>query len=276
MWETVDALVSIEAPENTRELAAVPVERLTRYQRGLRPHQRARSSTRPQVGRLPVSDARAGAGRRSDAARRSPTSSTAPACSTGTRRRERMSRYAERFEAADEVRIVGERHRRAPVDRRAAGKVDAGGANMPGGEFFYLAGRGLGRGRDRLRRVPGGLRRPRGRRHPAPLRGREGRRCLGRDERGVPARAARPRRGGEPPGRARDRLQPGDHAPHEEHALRREDRRHRPSRARQRPPRRGRHEREPAPLGHRQGDASGGPRIELDGETVQENGRWLV
>ena len=39
VWETADGLVSIEAPENTRELAAVPNERLTRYQRGLRPHQ---------------------------------------------------------------------------------------------------------------------------------------------------------------------------------------------------------------------------------------------
>ena len=30
MWKHADALVSIEAPENTRELTGLPVERLTR------------------------------------------------------------------------------------------------------------------------------------------------------------------------------------------------------------------------------------------------------
>ena len=49
---------------------------------------------------------------------------------------ERMQRYADRFDAASEVHIVGER-----TDLRLgiAGRtmlVDAGGANMPGGEFF--------------------------------------------------------------------------------------------------------------------------------------------
>ena len=50
--------------------------------------------------------------------------------------RERMSGYAARFDAADEVRIVGD-----GTDLRLsiAGRtmhVDAGGANIPGGEFF--------------------------------------------------------------------------------------------------------------------------------------------
>ena len=50
--------------------------------------------------------------------------------------RERMSRYAERFDAADEVRIVGEGTdlRLSVAGRRM--QVDAGGANIPGGEFF--------------------------------------------------------------------------------------------------------------------------------------------
>ena len=50
--------------------------------------------------------------------------------------RERMKRYAERFEAADEVRIVTDD---TDVRLSIAGRpmeVDAGGANMPGGEFF--------------------------------------------------------------------------------------------------------------------------------------------
>jgi aminopeptidase len=49
----------------------------------------------------------------------------------------KMRRIADRFDAADEVRIVG-----AGTDLRLSlagrtGKVDAGGANMPGGEVFY-------------------------------------------------------------------------------------------------------------------------------------------
>ena len=50
--------------------------------------------------------------------------------------RERMQRYADRFDAADEVRIVGEgTDLRLSLAGRSM-KVDAGGANMPGGEFF--------------------------------------------------------------------------------------------------------------------------------------------
>ena len=48
-----------------------------------------------------------------------------------------MERIAERFDAADEVRIVG-----AETDLRLSlagrkGEIDAGGGNMPGGEVFY-------------------------------------------------------------------------------------------------------------------------------------------
>ena len=50
--------------------------------------------------------------------------------------RERMQRYADRFDAADEVRIVGaETDLRLSLAGRAM-EVDAGGANIPGGEFF--------------------------------------------------------------------------------------------------------------------------------------------
>ena len=50
--------------------------------------------------------------------------------------RERMSRYAQHFDGAEEVRIVGDGTdiRLALAGRPAL--VDAGGANMPGGEFF--------------------------------------------------------------------------------------------------------------------------------------------
>jgi aminopeptidase len=50
--------------------------------------------------------------------------------------RERMSRYAERFDAADQVHIVaGDTDVRLSIAGRSM-IVDAGGANMPGGEFF--------------------------------------------------------------------------------------------------------------------------------------------
>jgi aminopeptidase len=49
---------------------------------------------------------------------------------------ERMARFKERFDAADEVRIVGdETDIRLSIAGRSM-KVDAGGANIPGGEFF--------------------------------------------------------------------------------------------------------------------------------------------
>jgi aminopeptidase len=51
--------------------------------------------------------------------------------------RERMRRYAEQFDAADEVRIVGAE---TDLTLSLAGRtaiVDAGGGNMPGGEFYF-------------------------------------------------------------------------------------------------------------------------------------------
>jgi aminopeptidase len=49
---------------------------------------------------------------------------------------ERMRRYADRFDAASEVRIVGDRtDLRLGIAGRTM-RVDAGGSNIPGGEFF--------------------------------------------------------------------------------------------------------------------------------------------
>ncbi len=56
------------------------------------------------------------------------------------------------------------------------GAVDDGHVNMPGGEVFYSPPRGLGERRDRVRRVPGRLLRPRGRARATRLRGRPRRR----------------------------------------------------------------------------------------------------
>jgi aminopeptidase len=48
-----------------------------------------------------------------------------------------MSRYAQRFDAATEVRIVGAETDVTLSLEGRSGHVDAGGANMPGGEFYY-------------------------------------------------------------------------------------------------------------------------------------------
>jgi aminopeptidase len=51
--------------------------------------------------------------------------------------RRKMEQYAAAFDAASEVRIVGDgTDLTLSLDGRKA-KIDAGGANMPGGEFFY-------------------------------------------------------------------------------------------------------------------------------------------
>ena len=188
--------------------------------------------------------------------------------------RERMQRYADRFDAAE--RGADRRRGNRPARCRSPGrsmKVDAGGANIPGGEFFGCPVEDSAEGTIAFAEFPAVLRGPRDHGHPPPLRGRAGRRRLRRHERGVPARDARHRRGRAPPRRARHRLQPRDHAVHAEHALRREDRRHGPPRARQRDARPRRHERLRASTGT-SSRTSGcrATRIELDGELVQQDG----
>ena len=73
-----------------------------------------------------------------------------------------MQRYADRFDAADEVRIVGaETDLRLSIAGRAM-KVDAGGANIPGGEFFGCPVEDSAEGVIALHGVPGRVRGPRG------------------------------------------------------------------------------------------------------------------
>jgi aminopeptidase len=51
--------------------------------------------------------------------------------------RERMQFYADRFDAGEQVRIVGAGTDLTLSIAGRRGEVDAGGANIPGGEFFY-------------------------------------------------------------------------------------------------------------------------------------------
>jgi aminopeptidase len=135
-FHEADAWIGIEAPENTRELAGVEPERLGRFQAGVRPHvERVFTYELKWVGcQFPTPALAQDAGM-----------SLAEfedflygACLLDWEaERERMSRYAERFDAADEVRISANETDLTLSLSGRKGEVDAGGANIPGGEFFY-------------------------------------------------------------------------------------------------------------------------------------------
>jgi aminopeptidase len=135
-YENADGLIAIEAPVNTREASAVPPERLALHQAGLRPHmERMFTYELKWVGcQYPTPALAQDAGM-----------SVAEfadflygACLLDwDAERLRMSRHAAAFDEADEVRIVGDG---TDLTLSLAGRpaeVDAGGANMPGGEFFF-------------------------------------------------------------------------------------------------------------------------------------------
>jgi aminopeptidase len=133
--ENCDALIAVVAPENTRDSADMPAERTAALQGAYRPSfERFFDHSVPWVGC------------------QYPTAALAQEAGMGTTEfadflygaclrdwnaeRERMQRYADRFDAADEVRLVGaETDLRLSVAGRTM-EVDAGGANIPGGEFF--------------------------------------------------------------------------------------------------------------------------------------------
>ena len=167
------------------------------------------------------------------------------------------------------------RRRRAPIcgsrSRGARCGSTRSGANLPGGEFFGCPIEDSAEGEISFGDFPAVYRGREVDRDPAALRGRRRRRCLGRLERGVPARDARHRRGRAPARRARDRLQPRHHPLHEEHALRREDGRHRPPRAREQLHRSRRRQQVGDPLGPGQGPAAG--RLAASSSTASSSSR---
>jgi aminopeptidase len=134
--ENCDAVIAVVGSENTRAYSSVDPERIQLLQKAGRPAaERLLDGSLPWVGCY------------------YPTPAVAQDAEMSLRQledfffgavlldweaeRERMQRYCDRFDAAAEVRIVGE-----GTDLRLSlagrtGKVDAGGANMPGGEFFF-------------------------------------------------------------------------------------------------------------------------------------------
>ncbi len=133
--QRIDALIAVDAPENTRALTALTPERSSAMMTGVRPAmERIFNDDLQWVGGQFPTDALAqDAGMATD---QFADFLYAAVLRDWDAERERMRRYAELFDAADEVRIVG-----AETDVRLsiAGRemmIDAGGKNLPGGEFY--------------------------------------------------------------------------------------------------------------------------------------------
>jgi aminopeptidase len=134
--ESMDATIVVIAPENTREEATIPQERLALLQQASRPAmEKLLTGETPWVGC------------------QFPCPSLAQEAELSVRdfedflygavlldwdeERRKMERIAERFDAAGEVRVVGTDTDLTLSLAGRKGKVDAGGANIPGGEVFY-------------------------------------------------------------------------------------------------------------------------------------------
>lgn len=133
--ESCDALIAIDAPENTRDAVSVDAERNAALQGAFRPSlERVYRHEVPWVGcQYPTPALAQEAGMATDEF----ADFLYGACLLDwDAERVRMQRVADRFDAADEVRIVAEgTDLRLSLAGRVT-EVDAGGANMPGGEFF--------------------------------------------------------------------------------------------------------------------------------------------
>jgi aminopeptidase len=134
-WENADALLAIIAPENTHELEALPAERLALIQGAIREHyERVFTHELRWVGcQFPTPALAQDAGMSTEDFE----DFVFGACLLDwDAERERMNRYAEAFDEAEVVRIAGgDTDLSLGIGGRST-KVDAAGANMPGGEFF--------------------------------------------------------------------------------------------------------------------------------------------
>ena len=133
--ESCDALIVVISPENTRDGADISAERTAAIQGAYRPSlERIFRHEVPWVGcQYPTAALAQEAGM----ATHEFAHFLYEACLRDwDAERERMQHFADRFDGAGEVRIVGaETDLRLSIAGRTM-KVDAGGANVPGGEFF--------------------------------------------------------------------------------------------------------------------------------------------
>jgi aminopeptidase len=134
--DNADTFIVVDAPENTREGADIPADRLGLRRQASRPHAEPFfAGEKPWVGC------------------QYPTAALAQDAGLGVRAYAeflygavlvdwealavRMREIADRFDAADHVRITGEGTDLSFSLAGRNGHVDAVGANMPGGEVFY-------------------------------------------------------------------------------------------------------------------------------------------
>jgi aminopeptidase len=135
-FETMDSYIVVEAPENTRNGSDVPGERAAIRSKATRPHMaRVFTGELPWVGldfptQALAQDAGMTLAQFEDFYWGSLLIDWDELAAT-------MRRIADRFDAADEVRIVGEATDLHFSLAARHGLVDALGANMPGGEVFY-------------------------------------------------------------------------------------------------------------------------------------------
>jgi aminopeptidase len=130
-----EALLVVDAPENTRDISEVAADRLGVAQAAIRPVlERLTSHSFSWVGcQYPTPALAQDAGMSTDEF----ADFLYGACLLDwDAERERMRRYADRFDAASTVRLVGEGTDLTLSIEGRSMLVDAGGANIPGGEFF--------------------------------------------------------------------------------------------------------------------------------------------
>jgi aminopeptidase len=135
-YEHVDCYVSIRAPENTRAGSAVDPSRFLLRRQAFQPHLAAFINfEKPWVGcEFPTQALAQDAGMTLEQFEEFLYRAV---LIDWDALRDRMRRIADRFDAASEVRIVGhETDLRLSLEGRRA-EVDALAANMPGGEFFF-------------------------------------------------------------------------------------------------------------------------------------------
>jgi aminopeptidase len=134
--ENADAYVAIVAPENTLAASDISAERLSTWQAARRgPHEPFLSDDKPWVGcYYPTAGAAQDAGMPLHAFERFVYDAVLVDWEELGRK---MGRIAERFDAGEQVRIVGDGTDISFNLAGRIGKVDALGSNMPGGEVFY-------------------------------------------------------------------------------------------------------------------------------------------
>jgi aminopeptidase len=134
--ETADALIAIQAPENTRELSSVSAERIGRVLAAYRQaYERVFSGDFPWVGcQYPTPALAQNAGM---SVRQFEDFLYGACLLDWDAEGERLAEYAARFDAAEEVRLVGAETdlTLSLADRKAI--IGTGGRNVPGGEFYY-------------------------------------------------------------------------------------------------------------------------------------------